>query len=149
MRETAREQDTKGPFLPWRWHGQQFRRVGGQCKRCSNGRMRPNPLAPIATPAPEASAIMAGRSFYLAWLACHRCCWNARVHMVRLHRAAGLAASRSPESHSQRWMLHICGRKDCMVVAHYRPGDQSANEADKEHHKARPGTSREQHQPWQ
>ena len=80
MRETAREQDTKGPFLPWRWHGQQFRRVGGQCKRCSNGRMRPNPLAPIALPAPEASANMAGRSFYLAWLACHRCCWNTRVH---------------------------------------------------------------------
>jgi hypothetical protein len=70
-------------------------------------------------------------------------------YAVRLHRAAGLAASPRPERDSQRWMLHICGRKDCMVVAHYRPGDQSANEADKEHHKARPGTSREQHQPWQ
>ena len=74
---------------------------------------------------------------------------GTQEYTVRLHRAAGLAASLSPESHSQRWMLHICGRKDCTVVAHYRPGDQSANEADKEHHKARPGTSRERHQPWQ
>ena len=74
---------------------------------------------------------------------------GTQEYMVRLHRAAGLAASPSPERHSQQWMLHICGRKHCMAVAHYRPGDQSANEADKEHHKAQLGTSREQHQPWQ
>ena len=77
---------------------------------------------------------------------------GTQEYTVRLHRAAGLAASKDPESDSKRPMLHICGNKDCMVVAHYRSGTESDNEADKVHHQGQPEngrTSRASHPAWQ
>ena len=77
---------------------------------------------------------------------------GTQEYMVRLHRAAGLAASTDPKSDSDLPMLHICGNKNCMVVAHYRPGTKSDNEEDKKHHQCQPcdeRTSRASHPAWQ
>ena len=62
---------------------------------------------------------------------------------VRLHRAAALAASSTPEAHSTQLVRHVCGHKRCGVVAHFRFGTQAENERDEEHHRAHPGTCRE------
>ena len=65
--------------------------------------------------------------------------------LVRLHRAAALAASARPEADSKRWVRHICGNKRCLVVSHFRFGTQEQNERDEEYHETHPGCSREQH----
>ena len=70
--------------------------------------------------------------------------------LVRLHRAAALAASSNPTQDANKWgVLHICGYKNCGVVGHYRPGTRKDNEADEKHHLEHPGTSRKRHAPWQ
>ena len=63
--------------------------------------------------------------------------------LVRLHRAAALAASATPETHSTQLVRHICGQKRCGVVAHFRFGTQGDNERDEEYHKTHPGCSRQ------
>ena len=68
----------------------------------------------------------------------------------RLHRAAALAASLSPDKDSNCWgILHVCGRKNCGVVAHYRPGSREDNEADEDYHLQWMGRSRKYHPPLQ
>lgn len=62
---------------------------------------------------------------------------------IRLHRAAALAASATPEAHSSRLVRHVCGHKRCGVVAHFRFGTQDDNERDEEFHRTQPGCSRE------
>ena len=61
---------------------------------------------------------------------------------VRLHRAAAIAASKDPSSVAALDILHICGRKHCGVVGHFRPGSGLDNSLDLRHHSKRPGTSR-------
>ena len=68
---------------------------------------------------------------------------------VRLHRAAALAVSQDPEADSAMWILHVCGRKNCAVVAHYRPGTPGENEDDENYHKRRRGSSLRSYTPWQ
>ena len=68
----------------------------------------------------------------------------------RLHRAAALAASLSPEEDAKCWgILHICGRKNCGVVAHYRPGSNFDNEEDEKYHVRARGRSRKAYPPLQ
>ena len=73
-----------------------------------------------------------------------------RVMPILLHRAAALATSDQPERDCKKYgVLHICGRKNCGVVSHFRPGSRRDNELDEEHHRTRPGTSRTHHHSWQ
>ena len=68
--------------------------------------------------------------------------------LIRLHRAAGLAATpcpASPPTPSQRDFLHICGVKNCGVVAHFRPGTEADNCLDRSFHRRRPGHARIAH----
>jgi len=70
--------------------------------------------------------------------------------LIRLHRAAALAASSHPTQDANKWgVLHICGYKNCGVVGHYRPGTHTDNKADEKHHLKHPGTSRKRYAPWQ
>lgn len=70
--------------------------------------------------------------------------------LIRLHRAAAMAATATPEMDSKQWgVLHICGNKNCGVVGHFRPGTRMDNEADEKHHLKHPGTSRKRYRPWQ
>ena len=62
---------------------------------------------------------------------------------VRLHRAAALATSATPEAHFGHVVRHVCGHKQCGVVAHFRFGTLGDNEDDEEHHRTHPGCSRE------
>ena len=75
---------------------------------------------------------------------------QSHAMLVRLHRVAALAASPNPTRDAKMWgVLHICGRKNCGVVGHYRPGTRKDNEADEKHHLEHPGTARMPHAPWQ
>lgn len=68
----------------------------------------------------------------------------------RLHRAAALAASLTPDEDAKCWgILHICGRKNCGVVAHYRPGSRHDNEEDEKYHRRARGCSRKRYPPLQ
>lgn len=68
----------------------------------------------------------------------------------RLHRAAALAASLTPDKDSRCWgILHICGRKNCGVAAHYRPGSRKDNEDDETYHIHSMGQSRKYYPPLQ
>lgn len=68
---------------------------------------------------------------------------------IRLHRLAILASSADKEAASQLQIRHICGRKRCAVVSHFRLGDHDANQQDKAEHKSRIGCSRESFGPPQ
>lgn len=67
--------------------------------------------------------------------------------MIRLHRAAGLSASPTPQAHSRQLFLHICGNKWCGVVAHFRPGTEEENRQDVRYHQRRPGCARIAYKP--
>ena len=68
---------------------------------------------------------------------------------VRLHRAAAIAASRRPKRDSQLKVRHICGRKQCLVLSHYRPGSTLENEEDEEYHLSNLGKSKYAYPPVQ
>ena len=68
---------------------------------------------------------------------------------VRLHRAAALAASRHPKRDSQLKVRHICGRKQCLVLSHYRPGTTEENEEDEAYHVSNLGKSKYAYPPLQ
>ena len=67
--------------------------------------------------------------------------------MIRLHRAAGLSASPTPQAHSRQLFLHICGNKWCGVVAPFRPGTEEENRQDVRYHQRRPGCARIAYKP--
>lgn len=62
---------------------------------------------------------------------------------IRWHRAAALAVSADPEADSKRVVRHVCGRKRCLEVSHFRFGSLAENELDEEYHRMHAGCSRE------
>ena len=53
-------------------------------------------------------------------------------YKVDVHRWAGLAVSQPESGHSD--VLHCCGNKDCICLAHLRHGTEGENRADAQHH---------------
>jgi len=64
---------------------------------------------------------------------------------IRLHRAAAISAAADPTGVACMDILHICGRRNCGVVGHFRPGTAEDNRLDTLYHKSKPGCSRIDH----
>ena len=68
---------------------------------------------------------------------------------IRLHRSAAISISANPSAKAAQIIRHICGRKRCAVVSHFRGGTQAENSADEMFHLKHLGCSAETWSPLQ